>query len=166
MFERFTDRARRVAVRAEDEAAMLGHHKIDTGHMLVGLVDVQEGVGAKALESMGISLESVRAQVGEIIGLGEQPPPSYRARLPIPEGIPFQLFMPLTPGAKKVIEHTLRAGLELRHNYIGTEHILLGLAREGDGVAARVLMKFGVDVNSIREHVIRQQSVRGDEQGE
>jgi len=165
MFERFTDRARRVMVRAEDEATMLGHDKIGTGHMLVGVVGERDGVGAQALEAMGVSLESVRTQVGEIIGCGEQPPPSYRDRLSVPEGIPFQLYMPLTPGAKKVIEHTLRAGLELRHNYIGTEHILLGLAREGDGVAAQVLMKFGADVNRIREQVVRQLSAYGDAEG-
>src|ERR1700744_1396806 len=121
MFERFTDRARRVVVLAQEEARMLNHNYIGTEHILLGLIHEGEGVAAKALESLGISLEAVRQQVEEIIGQGQQAPSGH---------------IPFTPRAKKVLELSLREALQLGHNYIGTEHILLGLIREGEGVAA------------------------------
>src|SRR5271169_1986190 len=139
MFERFTDRARRVVVLAQEEARLLNHNYIGTEHILLGLIHVGEGVAAKALESLGISLEAVRAQVEEIIGQGQQ----------IPSG-----QIPFTPGAKKVMELSLREALQLGHDYIGTEHILLGLIREGDGVAAQVLIRLGADRNRVRQQVI------------
>ena len=123
MFERFTDRARRVVVLAQEEARMLNHNYIGTEHILLGLIHEGEGVAAKALESLGISLEGVRQQVEEIIGQGQQAPSGH---------------IPFTPRAKKVLELSLREALQLGHNYIGTEHILLGLIREGEGVAAQV----------------------------
>ena len=126
MFERFTDRARRVVVLAQEEARMLSHNYIGTEHILLGLIHEGEGVAAKALESLGISLEAVRAQVEEIIGQGQQAPSGH---------------IPFTPRAKKVLELSLREALQLGHNYIGTEHILLGLIREGEGVAAQVLQQ-------------------------
>jgi ATP-dependent Clp protease ATP-binding subunit ClpC len=132
MFERFTDRARRVVVLAQEEARMLSHNYIGTEHILLGLIHEGEGVAAKALESLGISLEAVRAQVEEIIGQGQQAPSGH---------------IPFTPRAKKVLELSLREALQLGHNYIGTEHILLGLIREGEGVAAQVLVKLGADLN-------------------
>ena len=128
MFERFTDRARRVVVLAQEEARMLNHNYIGTEHILLGLIHEGEGVAAKALESLGISLEAVRQQVEEIIGQGQQAPSGH---------------IPFTPRAKKVLELSLREALQLGHNYIGTEHILLGLIREGEGVAAQVLVKLG-----------------------
>src|SRR2546430_1299454 len=136
MFERFTDRARRVVVLAQEEARMLNHNYIGTEHILLGLIHEGEGVAAKALESLGISLEAVRQQVEEIIGQGQQAPSGH---------------IPLTPRAKKVLELSLREALQLGHNYIGTEHILLGLIREGEGVAAQVLVKLGADLNQVRE---------------
>ena len=139
MLERFTDRARRVVKLAEEEARMLNHNYIGTEHILLGLIHEGEGVGAKALESLGISLEAVRQQVEEIIGQGQQVPS---------EEIPF------TPRAKKVLELSLRESLQLGHTYIGTEHILLGLIREGDGVAAQVLVKLGAGLNQVRQQVI------------
>ena len=139
MFERFTDRARRVVVLAQEEARMLNHNYIGTEHILLGLIHEGEGVAAKALESLGISLEAVRQQVEEIIGQGQQAPSGH---------IPFTLR------AKKVLELSLREALQLGHNYIGTEHILLGLIREGDGVAAQVLVKLGADLNRVRQQVI------------
>ena len=141
MFERFTDRARRVVVLAQEEARMLNHNYIGTEHILLGLIHEGEGVAAKALESLGISLEAVRQQVEEIIGQGQQPPP--------PGEIPY------TPRAKKVLELALREAKQLGHNYIGTEHILLGLIREGEGVAAQVLVKLGADLNRVRQQVIQ-----------
>src|SRR6202047_3527582 len=135
MFERFTDRARRVVVLAQDEARMLNHNYIGTEHILLGLIHEGEGVAAKALESLGISLEAVRQQVEEIIGQGQQAPSGH---------------IPFTPRAKKVLELSLREALQLGHNYIGTEHILLGLIREGDGVAAQVLVKLGAGRNRTR----------------
>ena len=141
MFERFTDRARRVVVLAQDEARMLNHNYIGTEHILLGLIHEGEGVAAKALESLGISLQAVRAQVEEIIGRGAEPPPSGH--------------IPFTRRAKKVLELSLRESLQLGHNYIGTEHILLGLIREGDGVAAQVLVKLGADLNRVRQQVIQ-----------
>ena len=140
MFERFTDRARRVVVLAQEEARMLNHNYIGTEHILLGLIHEGEGVAAKSLESLGISLEAVRSQVEEIIGQGQQAPSGH---------------IPFTPRAKKVLELSLREALQLGHNYIGTEHILLGLIREGDGVAAQVLVKLGADLNRVRQQVIQ-----------
>ena len=140
MFERFTDRARRVVVLAQEEARMLTHNYIGTEHILLGLIHEGDGIAAKALESLGISLEAVRAQVEEIIGQGQQAPSGH---------------IPFTPRAKKVLELSLREALQLGHNYIGTEHILLGLIREGEGVAAQVLLKLGADLNRVRQQVIQ-----------
>jgi len=140
MFERFTDRARRVVVLAQEEARMLNHNYIGTEHILLGLIHEGEGVAAKALESLGISLEAVRQQVEEIIGQGQQAPSGH---------------IPFTPRAKKVLELSLREALQLGHNYIGTEHILLGLIREGEGVAAQVLVKLGADLPRVRQQVIQ-----------
>jgi ATP-dependent Clp protease ATP-binding subunit ClpC len=143
MFERFTDRARRVVVLAQEEARMLNHNYIGTEHILLGLIHEGEGVAAKALESLNISLEAVRQQVEEIIGQGQAAPTGH---------------IPFTPRAKKVLELSLREALQLGHNYIGTEHILLGLIREGEGVAAQVLQKLGADLNRVRQTVIRELS--------
>src|SRR5512133_1440637 len=140
MFERFTDRARRVVVLAQEEARMLNHNYIGTEHILLGLIHEGEGVAAKALEALGISLEAVRAQVEEIIGHGGSAPSGH---------------IPFTPRAKKVLELSLREALQLGHNYIGTEHILLGLIREGEGVAAQVLVKLGADLSRVRQQVIQ-----------
>jgi ATP-dependent Clp protease ATP-binding subunit ClpA len=140
MFERFTDRARRVVVLAQEEARMLYHNYIGTEHILLGLLHEGEGVAAKALESLGISLDAVRQQVEEIIGQGQQAPSGH---------------IPFTPRAKKVLELTRREADQLGHNYIGTEHILLGLIREGDGVAAQVLVTLGADLNRVRRQVIQ-----------
>ena len=140
MFERFTDRARRVVVLAQEEARMLNHNYIGTEHIVLGLIHEGEGVAAKALESLGISLEAVRSQVEEIIGQGQAAPTGH---------------IPFTPRAKKVLELSLREALQLGHNYIGTEHILLGLIREGEGVAAQVLQKLGADLNRVRQQVIQ-----------
>src|SRR3954469_23904766 len=140
MFERFTDRARQVVVLAQEEARRLNHNYIGTEHLLLGLIHEGEGVAATALESLGVSLEAVRAQVEEIIGQGQQAPSGH---------------IPFTPRAKKVLELSLREALQLGHNYIGTEHILLGLIREGEGVAAQVLVKLGADLNRVRQQVIQ-----------
>mgnify|MGYP002651093512 CR=1 FL=1 len=140
MFERFTDRARRVVVLAQEEARLLNHNYIGTEHILLGLIHEGEGVASKALEGLGISLESVREQVQEIIGQGQQAPSGH---------------IPFTPRAKKVLELSLREALQLGHNYIGTEHILLGLIREGEGVAAQVLVKLGADLGSVRQQVLQ-----------
>ncbi|GAA4381453.1 ATP-dependent Clp protease ATP-binding subunit [Paeniglutamicibacter cryotolerans] len=140
MFERFTDRARRVVVLAQEEARMLNHNYIGTEHVLLGLIHEGEGVAAKALESLNISLGAVREQVQEIIGQGQQAPSGH---------------IPFTPRAKKVLELSLREALQLGHNYIGTEHILLGLIREGEGVAAQVLVKLGADLSRVRQQVIQ-----------
>ena len=140
MFERFTDRARRVVVLAQEEARLLNHNYIGTEHILLGLIHEGEGVAAKALESLGISLEAVRNQVEEIIGQGGSSPSGH---------------IPFTPRAKKVLELSLREALQLGHNYIGTEHILLGLIREGEGVAAQVLVKLGADLSRVRQQVIQ-----------
>jgi ATP-dependent Clp protease ATP-binding subunit ClpC len=140
MFERFTTRARRVIVLAQDEARMLNHNYIGTEHILLGLIHEGDGVGARALESLGISLDAVRRQIEEIIGRGQQAPSGH---------------IPFTPRAKKVLELSLREALQLGHDYIGTEHILLGLVREGDGVAAQVLVKLGADLNRVRQQVIQ-----------
>ena len=149
MFERFTDRARRVVVLAQEEARLLNHNYIGTEHILLGLIHEGEGVAARGIESLGISLDSVRSQVVEIIGQGQQSPSGH---------------IPFTPRAKKVLELSLREALQLGHNYIGTEHILLGLIREGEGVAAQVLQKLGADLPKVRQTVIQLLSgVSGDE---
>ena len=140
MFDRFTDRARRVIVLAQDEARMLNHNYIGTEHILLGLIHEGEGVAAKALEALGISLEAVREQVEEIIGQGQQAPTGH---------------IPFTPRAKKVLELSMREALQINHPYIGTEHILLGLIREGEGVAAQVLIKLGADLNRVRNQVLQ-----------
>src|ERR1039457_7093444 len=140
MFERFTDRARRVVVLAQDEARRLDHNYIGTEHILLGLVQEGEGVAAKALEALGIGLAAVRQQVEEVVGRGKEAPGGH---------------IPFTPRAKKVLERSLREALQLGHDYIGTEHILLGLIREGEGVAARVLVKLGADLNRVRQQVIQ-----------
>ncbi len=149
VFERFTDRARRVVVLAQEEARLLNHNYIGTEHILLGLIHEGEGVAARGLESLGISLESVRSQVVEIIGQGSQAPSGH---------------IPFTPRAKKVLELSLREALQLGHNYIGTEHILLGLIREGEGVAAQVLQKLGAELHKVRQTVIQLLSgVQGEE---
>ncbi len=140
MFERFTERARRVVVFAQEEARMLNQNYIGTEHLLLGLIREEEGVAARALQSLGISLYDVRAQVEEIIGRGTSAPVGH---------------IPFTPRAKKVLELSLREALQLGHNYIGTEHILLGLIREGEGVAARVLYNLGADLDRVRNQVIQ-----------
>ncbi len=140
VFERFTDRARRVVVLAQEEARLLNHNYIGTEHILLGLIHEGEGVAARALESLGINLDSVRTQVVEIIGQGSQAPTGH---------------IPFTPRAKKVLELSLREALQLGHNYIGTEHILLGLIREGEGVAAQVLVKLGAELTKVRQTVIQ-----------
>jgi ATP-dependent Clp protease ATP-binding subunit ClpA len=139
MFERFTDRARRVVVLAQEEAVRLKHNHLGTEHLLLGLVHEGQGVGAKALESLGIQLEAVRAQVEEIIGQGQRAPTGH---------------IPFTPRAKKVLELSLREAKQLGHDYIGTEHILLGLIREGEGVAAQLLVKLGADLSRTRRQVV------------
>jgi Clp amino terminal domain, pathogenicity island component/UvrB/uvrC motif len=140
MLERFTDRARRVVQLAEEEARRLDHNYIGTEHILLGLIHEGEGVAAKALELLGISLDAVRQQVEEIIGRGQQAPSEH---------------IPFTPRAKKVLELSLLESMQLGHSYIGTEHILLGVLREGDGVAAQVLVKLGADLNRVRQQVIQ-----------
>ncbi len=140
MFEKFTDKARRVVVLAQEEAKLLNHNYIGTEHILLGLIHEGEGVAAKSLEALGINLESVREQVQEIIGQGQQSPTGH---------------IPFTPRAKKVLELSLREALQLGHSYIGTEHLLLGLIREGEGVAAQVLTKLGADTNKVRQQVIQ-----------
>jgi ATP-dependent Clp protease ATP-binding subunit ClpC len=140
MFERFTDRARRVVVLAQEEARLLNHNYIGTEHILLGLIHEGEGVAAMALESLGISLQAVRREVEEIIGQGQRAPTGH---------------LPFTPRAKKVLELSLREATQLGHNYIGTEHILLGLIREGEGVAAQILVKRGADLSRVRQQVIQ-----------
>jgi ATP-dependent Clp protease ATP-binding subunit ClpA len=140
MFERFTDRARRVVVLAQEEARLLNHNYVGTEHLLLGLAHEGQGVAAKALESLGIRLEAVRAQVEEIIGQGQWAPSGH---------------IPFTPRAKKVLELSLRESKQVGHDYIGTEHILLGLIREGEGVAAQVLVKLGGDLSRVRQQVIQ-----------
>jgi hypothetical protein len=140
MFERFTDRARRVVVLAQEEARHLNHNYIGTEHILLGLIHEGEGVAAEALTGLGISLEAVRVEVVEIVGQGETGPTGH---------------IPFTPRAKKVLELSLREALALGHNYIGTEHILLGLIREGEGVAAQVLVKLGASFDRVRQQVVQ-----------
>jgi ATP-dependent Clp protease ATP-binding subunit ClpA len=140
MFERFTDRARHVVVYAQEEARMLNHNYIGTEHILLGLIHEGEGVAARTLEAMSISLDSARQRVEEIIGEGPSTPTGH---------------IPFTPRAKKVLELSLREALQLGHAYIGTEHILLGLIREGEGVGAQVLQELGADLNRVRQTVIQ-----------
>jgi ATP-dependent Clp protease ATP-binding subunit ClpC len=140
LFERFTDRARRVVVLAQEEARMLNHNYIGTEHILLALSHEAEGVAAKALESLDISLEAARQQVAEIIGRGPAPLPGH---------------IPFTPRAKKVLELAFREAMQLGHDYIGTEHILLGLIREGEGVGAEVLQRLGADLYRVRQTVIQ-----------
>ncbi|NMA77002.1 MAG: AAA family ATPase, partial [Actinomycetales bacterium] len=143
MFERFTDRARRVVVLAQDEARLLNHNYIGTEHILLGLIHEAEGVGAKALEALGVTLDAVREQVRDIIGEGNQTPSGH---------------IPFTPRAKKVLELSLREALQLGHNYIGTEHILLGLLREGEGTAVKVLSRLKAEPSAVRQEVIERLS--------
>ena len=139
-FKRFTDKARQVVVLAQDEARRFGHNYIGTEHLLLGLVaEGNEGLAAHALESIGIGLEAVRQQVEEIIGPGKQAPSGH---------------IPLTPRAKRALELSLREALQLGHNYIGTEHILLGLLREGNGVAAQALTMLGASHHQVRDAVL------------
>ncbi|MGH3486887.1 MAG: Clp protease N-terminal domain-containing protein, partial [Actinopolymorphaceae bacterium] len=147
MFERFTDRARRATVLAQEEARLLNHNYIGTEHILLGLLHEGEGVAAKALESLGITAEAVRARVEETVGLGEHPPGGH---------------IPFTPRAKKVLELALRESIMLGNNYIGTEHVLLGLIREGAGLAAQVLVKLGVSLDTARAKVHELLGAHGD----
>jgi ATP-dependent Clp protease ATP-binding subunit ClpA len=140
MFERFTDRARRSLFLSQEEARLLNHNYVGTEHLLLGLVSEGQGVAAKALQSLGISLQTVRAQVEEIIGQGQWAPTGH---------------IPFTPRAKKALELSLREATQLGHNYIGTEHLLLGLIREGEGVAAQVLVKQGGGLSRVRQQVIQ-----------
>jgi Clp amino terminal domain, pathogenicity island component/ClpX C4-type zinc finger len=147
VFERFTDQARRVVVLAQEESRLLNHNYIGTEHLLLGLIHEGEGVAALTLESLGISLVHVRAQVEEIIGRGGTPPSGH---------------IPFTPRAKKVLELSLREALQLGHDYIGSEHILLGLIREGEGVAAQVLVRLGAELPFVRQRVVEMLSGRGE----
>jgi ATP-dependent Clp protease ATP-binding subunit ClpA len=140
MFERFTDRARRVVVLAQEEARTLNHDYIGTEHLLLGLIHEGQGVAAKALESLGISDEAVTQQIDEIVGRGTKPARSGH--------------IPFTARAKKSLELSLREALQLGHNYIGTEHILLGLIREGEGPGAQVLTNLNADLDTVRERVV------------
>jgi ATP-dependent Clp protease ATP-binding subunit ClpC len=150
MFERFTERARRVVVLAQEEARRLNHNHIGTEHILLGLIHEAEGVAAASLESLGISLEAVREQIEGIIGQGRAAPTGN---------------IPYTPRAKKVLELSLREALQLGHNHIGTEHILLGLIREGRGAAAQVLVRLGADLARVREQVIQMlEDAQGEEE--
>jgi ATP-dependent Clp protease ATP-binding subunit ClpC len=140
MFEKFTERARQVVVLAQEEARTLNHDYIGTEHLLLGLIHEGGGVAVRALESLGISLQDVRRDVEEIIGRGQHELSGH---------------IPFTPRAKKVLELSLRESQQLGHNYIGTEHILLGLIREGEGVAAQVLVTLGADLNRVRQQVLQ-----------
>jgi ATP-dependent Clp protease ATP-binding subunit ClpA len=141
VFERFTERARQVVVLAQDEARVLKHNYIGTEHLLLGLLREDEGLAARALESMEITIEEVRDQVRRIVGEGDEPLVTGQ--------------IPFTPRAKKVLELSLREAMSLGHNYIGTEHILLGIVRENEGVAARILLDFDADADKIRNEVFR-----------
>ena len=149
MYERFTDRARRVVALAEDEARRLNHNHIGTEHILLGLIHEDDGVAAQTLESLGVSLAAVRQQVEMIIGQGREAP---RGRIPY------------TPRARKALELSLREALQLGHHHIGTEHILLGLVREGKGAAAQMLVKLGADLNRVRQQVIQLLDAEGAQQ--
>ena len=150
MFERFTERARQVVVLAQDEARTLKHNYIGTEHILLGLLREEEGLAARVLDSLDITVEEVRAQVARIVGQGDEVTTGQ---------------IPFTPRAKKVLELALREALSLGHNYIGTEHILLGLVRENEGVAARILLDFDADAEKIRNEIIRMLSGPGRRQG-
>ncbi|GAA3094955.1 hypothetical protein GCM10020001_008590 [Nonomuraea salmonea] len=139
MFERFTDRARRVVVLAQEEARMMNHNYIGTEHILLGLIHEREGLASLVLDGCGVQLERVRAFVEREVGHGDKPPGGH---------------IPFTPRAKKVLELSLREALQLRHNYIGTEHILLGLIREGEGPAAQALADAGADLTDVRQRVL------------
>jgi ATP-dependent Clp protease ATP-binding subunit ClpC len=141
MFERFTDRARRVVVLAQEEARMLEHNYIGTEHVLLGLIHEGEGVAAKALRALDVDLDTLRREVEALVGRGQQPMPGQH--------------IPFTPQAKKVLELALRESVQLGHDYIGTEHLLLGLVREGEGPAAQVLQQRGIELNMVRQEVIR-----------
>jgi ATP-dependent Clp protease ATP-binding subunit ClpC len=141
VFERFTERAKQVVVLAQEEARALKHNYIGTEHILLGLLREEEGLAARVLESLDVTVEEVRAQVARIIGPGDEPIVSGQ--------------IPFTPRAKKVLELSLREALSLKHNYIGTEHILLGLVRENEGVAARILVDFDADAETIRNEIMR-----------
>jgi ATP-dependent Clp protease ATP-binding subunit ClpC len=147
VFERFTERAKQVVVLAQDEARALSHNYIWTEHILLGLLREEEGLAARVLESLDITVEEVRARVARIIGPGDEPIVSGQ--------------IPFTPRAKKVLELSLREALSLKHNYIGTEHILLGLVRENEGVAARILLDFDADAEKIRNEIMRVLSAPG-----
>jgi ATP-dependent Clp protease ATP-binding subunit ClpC len=151
LFERFTERARQVVVLAQDEARALKHNYIGTEHILLGLLREEEGLAARVLESLDITVEEVRAQVARIVGQGDEVTTGQ---------------IPFTPRAKKVLELALREALSLGHNYIGTEHILLGLVRENEGVAARILLDFDADAEKIRNEIIRMLSGPGRRQGQ
>src|SRR5579872_1191822 len=140
MFERFTDRARRVVVLAQEEARMLNHNYVGPEHVLLGLIHEGQGVAAKALERLGLNLDSVREQTEDLVGQGEGAPTGH---------------IPFTPRAKRVLELSLREALQIGHNYIGTEHILLGILREGENVGAQVLVRMGTDLNQVRLEVIK-----------
>lgn len=140
MFERFTDRARRVVVLAQDETRVLNHNYVGTEHILLGLIREDEGVAAQAFKQLGVNLDETRTRIEEIIGRGQQAPHGH---------------IPFTPRAKKVMELSLREALQLGHNYIGTEHLLLALIREGEGVAAEVLGGQGLELNRVRRQVLR-----------
>ncbi|MCW2923147.1 MAG: ATPase domain protein, partial [Thermoleophilia bacterium] len=149
MFERFTERARQVVVLAQDEARALKHNYIGTEHILLGLLREEEGLAARVLDSLDITVEEVRQQVARIVGQGDEATSGQ---------------IPFTPRAKKVLELALREALSLGHNYIGTEHILLGLVRENEGVAARILLDFDADAEKIRNEIIRMLSGPGRQQ--
>ncbi len=150
MFERFTDRARRVVVLAQEEARMLEHNYIGTEHLLLGLIHEGEGVAAKALRALDVDLDTLRREVQALVGRGQQPTP--------------EAHIPFTPQAKKTLELALRESVHLGHDYIGTEHLLLGLVREGEGPAAQVLQQRGIELNAVRQQVIR--LLHGHEAGE
>ncbi|TDD27611.1 Clp protease [Nonomuraea terrae] len=139
MFERFTDRARRVVVLAQEEARTMNHDSIGTEHILLGLLKEGEGLGALVLDACGVEIDHVRGFVERMVGRGAESPGGH---------------IPFTPRAKKVLELSLREALQLRHNYIGTEHILLGLIREGDGLAVQALTDAGADVTDVRQRVL------------
>jgi ATP-dependent Clp protease ATP-binding subunit ClpC len=151
MFERFTERARQVVVLAQDEARTLKHNYIGTEHILLGLLREEEGLAARVLDTLDITVEEVRAQVARIVGQGDEVTTGQ---------------IPFTPRAKKVLELALREALSLGHNYIGTEHILLGLVRENEGVAARILLDFDADAEKIRNEILRMLSGPGRPPGE
>jgi ATP-dependent Clp protease ATP-binding subunit ClpC len=140
MFERFTDRARRVVVLAQEEARMLEHNYIGTEHLLLGLIHEGDGVAAKALRALDVDLDTLRREVEALVGRGQQPTSGH---------------IPFTPQAKRVLELALRESVQLGHDYIGTEHLLLGLVREGEGPAAQVLQQRGIELNAVRQEVIR-----------